>query len=294
MTIEKYCVMKKIYMFAMGLAGIVLATSCSDEAKKENEPDVQQPIQLSFKGISADGDADTRTYLSGSAVWWNTDDAINVFSGSSSYRFDTKEGGATVTFVGVVLSEDTKYFALFPYDEDATYTSGTKTYTTTFPAEQTAVANSFAKDANVTVATTTNNEMTFHFKNVCGLIKFRITSAEATLPFTKAVLQGLTTPTPESIAGAMSIVHNSPSVPVGTITGSGTTITLNAPAETTFLKDTDYYIVVPPTTFTAGYKITFSNDGGTITRDHIIGTSQEVQRSKILDAGTFTYVAPTP
>ena len=283
--------MKSFYILAMGLAGVILATSCSNEANKDNEPVVQQPVQLVFKGMQSDGGADTKSYLNGAEVYWHENDQITVFSRGVSYPFVTKEEGQYAYFVGVVLDEDIHYYGLFPYDESATYNSATYTYTTTFPAEQTAVANSFAKDANVTVATTTNDEMTFHFKNVCGLVKFNITSAEATLPFTKAVLQGLTTPTPESIAGAMSIVHNSPYVPDGTITGSGTTITLNAPAETTFLKDTDYYIVVPPTTFTAGYKITFSNDGGTITRDHSIGTSQEVQRSKILDAGTYTYVA---
>jgi len=285
--------MKRFYILAMGLAGIILAASCSNEEKKDIEPVVQQPVQLVFQGVQSDGGADTKSYLDGGSVYWNTYDAINVFAGGSSYRFDTKEGGATVTFVGVVLSEDIHYYGLFPYDESATYDSDTYTYTTTFPAEQTAVANSFAKDANVTVATTTNNEMTFHFKNVCGLVKFNITSAEATLPFTKAVLQGLTTPTPESIAGAMSIVHNSPSVPVGTITGSGTTITLNAPAETTFLKDTDYYIVVPPTTFAAGYKITFYA-GETPGPVWTVTTPTDVLRSKILDAGVYTYVAPTP
>lgn len=272
----------------MGLAGIILAASCSNEEKKDNEPVVQQPVQLVFQGVQSDGGADTKSYLDGGAVYWNTYDAINVFAAGSSYRFDTKEGGATVTFVGVVLSEDIHYYGLFPYDESATYDSDTYTYTTTFPAEQTAVANSFAKDANVTVATTTNNEMTFHFKNVCGLVKFNITSAEATLPFTKAVLEGLNS---EHIAGAMSIEYNSPSVPDGRIIGSGTTITLNAPAEeTAFAKDTDYYFVVPPKTFTAGYKITFYVDDTPTAVWNVTDTSAEVQRSKILDAGSYNYV----
>ena len=281
----------------MGLAGIILAASCSNEEKKDNEPVVQQPVQLVFQGVQSDGGADTKSYLDGGSVYWNTYDAINVFAAGSSYRFDTKEGGATVTFVGVVLSEDIHYYGLFPYDESATYDSDTYTYTTTFPAEQTAVANSFAKDANVTVATTTNNEMTFHFKNVCGLVKFNITSAEATLPFTKAVLEGLSS---EHIAGAMSIVYNPPAVPdpLGTISGDGTAIALNVVDEDpgdaitpTFAKDTDYYFVVPPTTFSAGYKITFSNADETITGVHSIASSKEVIRSKILDAGSYNYVA---
>lgn len=282
--------MKRFYILAMGLAGVIFATSCSNEANKDNEPVVQQPIQLTFKGMQSDNGADTRSYLNGAMVYWHENDRINVFSREVSYPFVTKEEGQYAYFVGVVLNEDVNYYGLFPYNEGATYNIETKTYTTTLPAEQTAVANSFAKDANITVAHTNNDDMTFHFKNVCGLIKFRITSAEATLPFTKAVLQGLTTPTPESIAGAMSIVHNSPSVPVGTITGSGTTITLNAPAETTFAKDTDYYFVVPPKTFSSGYKITFYVDT-TPTVWNVTGTSAEVQRSKILDAGSYNYVA---
>lgn len=281
-----YCIMKSFYILAMGLAGVILATSCSNEANNDNEPVVQQPVQLVFQGMQSDGSADTRSYLNGGQVYWHENDRINVFSRGVSYPFVTKEEGQYAYFVGVVLDEDINYYGLFPYDESATYNSATYTYTTTFPAEQTAVANSFAKDANVTVATTTNNEMTFHFKNVCGLVKFNITSAEATLPFTKAVLEGLSS---EYIAGAMSIEYNHPSVPDGRITGSGTTITLNAPAETTtFAKDTDYYFVVPPKTFSSGYKITFYVDT-TPTVWNVTGTSAEVQRSKILDAGSYNY-----
>lgn len=283
----------------MGLAGIILAASCSDESNKDNEPDVKQPIQLSFKGVQSDGDADTRSYLDGGRVYWNTDDAINVFTSTGTpYRFDTKEGGANVTFVGTVLSEDIIYFGLYPYNESATcsYNSSTKdiTYYTTFPSSQEALENSFARDANITVAKTTNTEMAFHFKNVCGLIKFNITSSEASLPFTKAVLEGLNS---EDIAGDVTITYNhnaevSLTNPDISITGSaGKTITLNAPTGTTFAKDTDYYIVVPPTEFPSGYKITFYNDDETISRVHSIATSKEVKRSKILDAGTYNYVA---
>lgn len=289
--------MKRFYIFAMVLAGVILATSCSSEANNDNEPVVQQPVQLVFKGMQSDGGADTKSYLNGAQVYWHEYDNINVFSRGVSYPFVTKEEGQYAYFVGVVLDEDINYYGLFPYDENASYNSATYTYTTTFPAEQTAVANSFAKDANVTVATTTNDEMTFHFKNVCGLIKFRITSAEATLPFTKAVLEGLSS---EHIAGAMSIVYNPPAVPdpLGTISGDGTAIALNVVDEDpgdaitpTFAKDTDYYFVVPPTTFSAGYKITFSNADETITGVHSIASSKEVIRSKILDAGSYTYVA---
>lgn len=285
--------MKSFYILAMGLAGVILATSCSNEANNDNEPVVQQPVQLVFQGMQSDGSADTRSYLNGGQVYWHENDRINVFSQGFSYPFVTKEEGQYAYFVGVVLDEDINYYGLFPYDESATYTSGTYTYTTTFPAEQTAVANSFAKDANITVAHTNNDDMTFHFKNVCGLIKFTITSAETSLPFTKAVLSGLSS---ENIAGAMSIVYDytaavSLTNPGVAVTG-GNSITLYAPSGTTFEKDTDYYFVVPPTEFTNGYKITFSNDDDSITKEHTVAAS-EVQRSKILDAGSYTYV-PTP
>lgn len=290
----------------MGLAGIILAASCSEEANKDNEPDVQQPVQLVFKGVQSDGGADTKSYLDGGSVYWNTYDAINVFAGGSSYRFDTKEGGATVTFVGVVLSEDVIYFGLYPYNESATYSynSSTKdiTYNTTFPSSQKALENSFAMDANITVAQTTNTEMAFHFKNVCGLIKFNITSSEASLPFTKAVLKGRNS---EDIAGDVTITYNHNNEPSTTnpsisITGSAVkTITLNVvdddPGDAitpTFAKDTDYYFVVPPTSFSTGYTITFYNDDESISKVHSIATSKEVKRSKILDAGTYNYVAP--
>lgn len=279
----------------MGLAGVIFATSCSNEANKDNEPVVQQPIQLTFKGMQSDNGADTRSYLNGAMVYWHEYDQIGVFSRGVSYPFVTKEEGQYAYFVGVVLNEDVNYYGLFPYDEGATYNSGTKTYTTTLPAEQTAVANSFAKDANITVAHTNNDDMTFHFKNVCGLIKFTITSAETSLPFTKAVLSGLSS---ENIAGAMSIVYDytapvsseAPYNPSASITGTGKNITLNAPSETTFEKGTDYYFVVPPTIFSAGYKITFYV-GETPTVWTVTTESATVQRSKILDAGTYNYVA---
>jgi hypothetical protein len=226
-------------------------------------------------------------------VYWDKDDQITVFSKNTGFSFKTSSGGDKVHFVGTVNVEDATYHALYPYDESATF-DGT-TLTTTLQDEQvvdddlestTNKTCSFAIGANITVASTLAADMALSFKNVCGLINFSIHEEVATtsdLPFSKATLQGNNS---ENLSGEITIKGVGTNTPVGNISGSGKTITLKK-NDGPFKKDFEYFIVVPPKTFSSsGYKITFSNVDGSTTAVWDVAGAKTVNRSKILKAGS--------
>ena len=295
--------MKKFYVIAMCVLGVMALASCSKSEDGVDVPDQPKMVQLSFEAVQDNGGADTRSHLQPTKeVYWDENDQITVFSKNTGYSFETRRGGETVNFVGTVYVEDGTYYALYPYNGSATF-DGT-TIKTTLQAEQVVDDDlesgstcSFAKGANITVASTLAEDMALSFKNVCGLIKFSISSEASPLPFNTATLQGLNS---EKLAGGISITGVNTNTPTGTITGSNETITLRK-NDGPFHKNIDYYIVVPPITFTNGYKITFSYNGGAPTEVWTVNDgSKTVVRSNILKAGTtaqagvYTYVAPTP
>lgn len=286
------------------LSSMVAMASCSDNVEEVVEPvpyksDLSKGVQLTFLAVSPNGGANTRTHLEYKNaeyfVYWDFEDDITVFSGGEGFYFNTYGSGSTVSFSGTVTKEDEKYYALYPYDYESTivFDGDDATITTTLPAVQDATQDSFMRDANITVAHTVHEEtMTFGFRNVCGLIKFTIDSSSDVLPITSAVLEGNNS---EKLAGKLEItdIVATPSAlaePEGTILagGSSTSITLVAPLDETLEKAT-YYFVVPPINFENGYKITFYGGESPLVWNH---TAATVQRSRILDAGTYTYVAP--
>lgn len=282
--------MKRFYIVLMMTSALFLITSCGDKDDVIEKKADNQKVQLVFKAVPDGGAADTRSYLVSGAVNWEEDDIISVFSPndpvSTSNKFVTRDGGEKVSFIGTVVHESSTYFGLYPYSTTATIDySDHNNYkiTTEFPAEQTAVEDSFAEGANITVAITSAMDMEFHFKNVCGLVKFRITSDDASV-IKKAVFEGKGG---EYLSGTMTIENVGTDTPDYTkpLTGSQS-ITLNAPSG--FVKDVFYYIVVPPMTFSSGYTITFKDSENKIVGTIDSGDSFVVNRSKISNAGDYS------
>ena len=311
--------MKKFLFNSILLSILICQASCSDKVDELlEEKTASQEVQLVFKAMPDNGLADTRSYLNVDQVEWNDDDIISLFSGTAnpSYPFVAMRSGLDVFFTGAVTATADYYYALYPYSADATIAAADNTtITIPFSAEQTAVDNSFANEANVTVAKTSADAKAFSFKNVCGLMRFKIL-ADYPKDITKVVLSN----TSESIAGTLifqnvealaseSFVANpnaiNPSSPFTTsISGDGKSITLNAPVGG-FANNTYYFFVVPPTTFTTGFSITYSYKirGEGVETEAASGTisingeadliTRRVVRSMILDAGTLTYSRPT-
>lgn len=297
---------RTLYICVMCLWGFTVVTSCNNETG--SEPDVPkevEQIKLTFRAVQGNGSADTRTQInSDKTVSWNKGDKITVFSKDKGYEFTTDSQDLEVDFDGIVNREDDVYYALFPNDYDAYHDpSDPTTIITSIPADRQAVPNSFAKSANITVAKTTKAAMRLEFKNVCGLIKFNL-SSDHPEDITKIVLQGNND---ESISGQLQITNvgkaedpDDETYPLtGTVTGSGKTITLTPP-HTEYIQAGDhvYYIVVPPTVFRYGITLTYYYQNANTNQLEMsaVGIKKTaeciVARSSILDVGTITYNRP--
>lgn len=193
--------MKKFLFLATMLA--TLFASCQKESFVEPTIEASDDFTASF--------ADTRTELDGTAVVWNEDDCLTIFTKTSHNRkYQVKElsdDGRTATFgyVSFTGNNDTKIttnYALYPYDTDATLTAGV--VTTTLQATQTYNgANGSLGYALMATQSATNN---FSFRNAGSLLRFtvsKIVPDEFTLNSIKI------TSASNNIAGEVTINLNS-------------------------------------------------------------------------------------
>ena len=213
----------------------------------------------------------TKTELAaGNKVQWLDGDAISFFDGETNVSAETATGGENGSFT-VNVTSAAPWYALYPYNSSASISGGI--ITTSLPSTQTAVAGSFADDLNIAVANTSTTSLSF--KNVLGLIKFKV-GADADV--VKVTLTGNNS---EVLAGTVDIDYNSGD-PTWTIkSGAATSIELTG----TFVKGQTYYFAVLPQTFTNGFTLTYTNSSDV---DRVESTSNELVlgRSKIRNIGS--------
>lgn len=220
-------------------------------------------------------EGETRTYVeSGKYLRWHEDDRLTAFYGNTlnrQYKFNGATGDNSGSFsyvssgnleTGNALD---RIYAVYPYDETARITDDGQ-ISLTLPAVQTYAENSFGRGANTMLAVTENLEDTFlPFKNVCGYLKLKLYNAEgATIKSIKVQGNG-----EEKIAGAATATITFGEVPQLTMADDATTsITLDC-AEgvalgTTAEAATEFWVVIPETTFESGITITVTDTEGGI------------------------------
>ena len=264
---------------AVAFAG---CTSDDDFAPQRESSGVKQSLTFTANvngggaKCYAYGRQKTHLMTDGCSVAFDAGDAISVFDGvGNNNAFTTQDEGATATFMGEAV-ETANYTALYPYQEGASL-DGT-TLTAALPMEQNAVLDSYDPKANLSVATTTKEAMSFGFKNVCALVKF-----ETTEPLTKVVLQGNSN---ENVAGTLSIDMSNADAP--TVTGSAPSITLLPAEGETAISAGTYYIAVLPQTFVQGFTIASYKEGSE-TADRVLRIDESITltRSSIIDFGSI-------
>ena len=182
----------------------------------------------------------SRTVLEENKVLWIGGEEISIFNGDNNYRFKNATEGksATAVFHGELTATTNEFYALYPYNENAVINSTTDavTITTNIPAEQTAVAGTFANNLNINVCKASDDK-TLKFKNACGIIKFILE---------ESVVDKISLTSSASIAGTYTITLDE------TITGTVTDNTENSktiilkPEEGSFIqKGQAYYMIVP-------------------------------------------------
>ena len=243
------------------ILGISLLYSCTEEAEEiiseedgaivDEAPSNVEKVEMEFK---AGNDAVSRTILTtDNAVNWEAGDAISLFDPDSNNRFTTSSSGASVTFTGSAKDAQSTYYALYPYDAEATISGSI--ITTTLPAEQTARPGSFANMLNPSVAKS-GSDKTLNFKNACAVVKFTLGSVPDSKNIVKAMFRGNNG---EALAGPIQIDASldTPAAIVQT-EFAGTEVTLNGE----FTSGSTYYFVTAPAELSQGLTLTFYDDSG--------------------------------
>ncbi len=137
-----------------------------------NREEVADPelVEVIVRGEDA-----TKTSLDGNSVVWNAGDKMRVFSTSDAtgkqFVLHSGEGTSTGHFFGAVPAGDT-FFAVYP--PTATY-NGASTFTFTLPVTVEYTEGSFAPESNPMLSATSNDVTAFSMKNLCGVLKLRLT-----------------------------------------------------------------------------------------------------------------------
>lgn len=267
--------MKK-YFIPFLVLGTTLLYSCAKE-EVTSDTDSSSSVEKVKMEFKAGIDAMSRTVLTtNNFVEWEAGDAISLFD-SNNNEFTTSTGGASVTFTGTAQDNLETYYALYPYNANATLSGSV--IATTLPSEQTALAGSFANMLNPSVAKS-GSDKTLAFKNACAVVKFTL-QYTGNNNITKVMFSGNGG---EALAGTIHIdaLSDNPSAAVETEFAE-TEVTLNGG----FTSGSTYYFVTAPAVLSRGLTITFYDENGNEWKR--IGTNRsELKAGHLLNLGTIT------
>lgn len=247
----------------------VIFVSCGnlyeDEKVSQNEQKTYPTLIASF------ADDETRTFIDGNLrMCWHRHDVVSAFVGSTKnnmYAFygETGDTSGELTFIENPYTEEgtplTNIYAVYPFDYE-TYISEDGVISCLVKEEQLYAENSFGKEANLMVAATMDTEDTsLSFKNVCGYLKLQL-YGDATI--SKIELWGNDG---EKIAGKATVVAKYGEAPQITMdSASKKRLSLICYPEIALCNNadspTEFWFVVPPTTFDKGITIVVTDNNG--------------------------------
>ena len=298
-----YKSMKKMRFILFAVAAIATVSCVKEMAQEATTDAVLVPMTFS---ASAENEADTKVVLQSDkkSVHWASTDQIKVFDGISNElpAFTTTESGASVTFAGQVSEGATgTFYALYPYQADATYAETAQTskgygmvIKANVPAEQTAVANGIAPEAYIAAAKS-DDYNNFYFKPVLGFIKFQLSAEDAA----NAVAVSLSGNDLAAITGNIEIFFQQDKE--GTVVDAfGQTYINNqmndyVTLKGTFAADTDYYFAIRSNAFASGFTMTVLYADGSC--KHVTSTKaapQTVSRGYVMNIGKPVFVEGAP
>lgn len=201
-------------------------------------------------------------------VLWNADDRIAIFDKRTygdQYRFDGADGATAGSFTkidpGTFVTSNplSATFAVYPYDQSVAI-SNSGVISLTLPATQTYKADSFGLGANTMVSVSQDNYLMF--KNLGGYLSLKLYGDGVKVK--RITLKGNHG---EKLAGTASVVAVEGAAPTLTMGSDATeTITLDCgegiALAATEDKYTEFWLVVPPTTFDQGFTVTVTDDKG--------------------------------
>lgn len=252
-------------------------------------------------------DGNSRTYVDEQIrMRWTAEDRITLFRKNTynrEYMFTGKTGANAGGFRQVSTDDDFWFgydvaanYAIYPHSAD-TELDETELYITyNMPSEQTYVENSFGLGANVMVAVSENSQLMF--KNVGSYLRVRLYGENVSVSSIT-----LTSKSNEAIAGKARITPSMDGNPTCEMIGNTQSVRLVCPTPVTISSDannpTDFWIVLPPITFSKGFSVTVENSDGetqvfdvdksvTFKRNSYNNLSREVKFESEIPYLTFT------
>lgn len=213
-----------------------------------------------------------------SKVYWCPGDQIKVFQGGLSagkFTSQNTENAATAHFKGVMdtfigaiedSSTDAFYTALYPYSENAEYSSEDNTIPVTVLSSFNAVEGTFPSGSFPCVAKSANMSLAFY--NICGgiiltvahdnitTIEFRGNNDEYIAGEMKVGFEELPNP---PVAGGIESLGGTSRIPEvkGFISGSKSIKVMPPVGKPAFTPGVKYYVPMPPITFSKGFSLRF-------------------------------------
>lgn len=263
--------MKTLRILTLAAAVLTLA-ACGNEEFIENNPgnEAAKPVPMTFTA----GMPQTRTQLAAdNEVHWSEGDKIALWDGPTMREFTAETiNGSEATFTGEA-TPGANYTAFYPLSAVVEKDGLTIHYTV--PAEQTAVAGTFANQLAPSVAKATGGSTNLVFENLCALVKFTV-PAEMAGEGIFTLVGGNAT---EALAGKLS--YNTLEGDL-TATEPATRITLTG----NFTAGKAYYFVVMPGFLANGFSLLYEDSKSKLYRK-ATGKSVTLQAGHILNLGTL-------
>ncbi len=239
------------------------------------------------------GDAQTKVFSDEYLhVLWNANDRISVFLNctcNQPYQFKGKDGDKAGDFEKVQTDDELPtvnpldyIYAVYPYDK-AMSISNRGILSVELPAEQHYLAHSFGKGANTMLSVTDDSML--RFKNAGGYLAFKLYGNGASVK--NITLRGNNQ---EKLAGKASVTMSVGGTPALVMQNDATEyvtlvcddpVALNVSAE----NFTEFWFVIPPTTFEHGFTVTVTDDQGGV-------FTQTTSKSVTITRNTLSRMAP--
>ena len=288
----------KIRLLLPSLLGL-MAVACTVQKLDPRETGASETAVF-YATLESYADPETRIYVDENVkILWDADDRISIFekttynqqyrftggAGTNSGGFDKVPGSAFVTGGDFPF-----YCAVYPYQQSTNIDNNDILYLT-LPQEQGYREGSFGQGANTMVAVSEDNML--RFKNVGGYMVLKFFGENVHV--SSVTLEGLNN---ERLSGKAYWQPTLGAFPEITMDDSasegGTSVTLkcdNVLLGTTKETATAFWLVVPPTKFTQGFKLTVKGPDGeefvTVASNPAILDRLYVERNGILRIGAI-------
>ena len=275
-------------------AGAILLLSSCDKKEDGLEIDNASPIEFVASMPSAGIDAiDTKTTtIDGTRVLWCNDDHISIFRGrnmNEEYKVKDGFGGRTTTTLVKVSDDEFSAGSGDPFDANIAYypygnidyigSNGSHALGVNIPNTQTYVKGSFGKEALPMIAVSSSkSDNTLDFKNLFGFLKLQLKSAEATILIKQIIIKGNNG---EKLSGEATVscsANGEPTVKFNSDAGKSIILECNNTAINA-ITATDFWIALPPVTFSKGITVEIVTSAATIEKK--TSASLTITRSKV-------------